>query len=112
MVNTSRVQATQLAPPPVRDFRDQEAEFESLTSSKTVPWNSTNSLFISWFGINDVSLQIYNGRNLSTSQPILAPDVTDYFGVLQRQYALGARKFITVLVPRECPQVIARPKAR
>ncbi|PIA91539.1 hypothetical protein CB0940_09067 [Cercospora beticola] len=102
-VNYSRAQFSQqyIVQGPVKDFRDQQAQFEILNRNKSsLGWNSTNSLFISFFGINDVAVQIYSGRNsASVYEPILRADVADYWGLVERQYRLGARRFLTVLVP-------------
>lgn len=103
-VNFSRAQfgPTYTVVGPVRDFRDQQAQFELLNRSSRRPrWNSTNSLFINWFGINDVAVQLFQGRNYSTITSILGPDINDYFGLVDRQYSLGARRFLTILVPRK-----------
>lgn len=99
-VNSSRVQAGPFsAGPPIYDFTDQHAEFESV--SNQIRWNRYNSIFISWFGINDVAVQVYRGRSFDEAQSLLLPDIGDYFRLLRRQYRIGARKFITVLVPRK-----------
>lgn len=104
-VNYSRAQFSQqyIVQGPVKDFRDQQAQFEILNRNKAaLGWNSTNSLFISFFGINDVAVQIYSGRNsASVYEPILRADVADYWSLIERQYRLGGRRFLTVLVPRE-----------
>jgi hypothetical protein len=92
-------------PKPISDFTGQMNAFQSaLGSSRNnkIGWNSTNSIFISVFGVNDVALQAYAGRNVATGQAILQPDVVDYFSILARQYNLGIRKFAIVLTPRKC----------
>lgn len=103
-VNSSRVQDSNPPPSPIGDLRGQLAGFESsigAAGSGKVKWTSTNTLFVNWFGINDVAIQVYQGRDRATAQAILGPDVTDYFGRMERQWQLGARNFVTVLVPRK-----------
>ncbi|KAF2757611.1 hypothetical protein EJ05DRAFT_511396 [Pseudovirgaria hyperparasitica] len=81
------------------DFISQENTFET-TLSPHVGWTSTNSIFINYFGIVDVSTQVYKGRNVSCAESMLFPaDIDSYFRLLEKQYSRGARKFITVLVP-------------
>lgn len=102
MVNHTQVRPGSLtAGGSVRDFIDQQAEFAVLAKDKGIPWSSRNSVFISWFGINDIAVQIHQGRNFNQSTTILAPDVDQYFALLGRQYQFGARNFISVLVPRK-----------
>lgn len=108
-VNSSRVQDSNPPPSPVGDFRAQLAVFEKnvgTAATSKIKWKSANSLFVNWFGINDVAIQVYQGRNRSVSEAILGPDVTDYFGRLERQWQLGGRNFVTVLVPRELFKVV------
>ncbi|CZT22713.1 uncharacterized protein RCC_08418 [Ramularia collo-cygni] len=100
-VNSSRVQNPN-PPTPNGDFRGQLALFESTigaAASSKLKWKAANTLFINWFGINDIVIQAFQGRNGSTAQAILGPDVADYFGRLERQWQLGGRNFITILVP-------------
>lgn len=85
---------------PVVDFRDQVAQFQKV-SNNGLRWHSRNSLFIAWFGINDVAVQVYQGRGANLTRSILTPDVEDYFGLLGDLYHMGARRFLTVLVPRK-----------
>ncbi|KAF2163002.1 carbohydrate esterase family 16 protein [Zasmidium cellare ATCC 36951] len=100
MVNHTQVRPGSLtAGGSVRDFIDQQAEFAVLAKDKGIPWSPRNSVFISWFGINDIAIQIHQGRDFNQSTAILAPDVDQYFALLGRQYQLGARNFISVLVP-------------
>ncbi|KAK4495508.1 hypothetical protein PRZ48_013840 [Zasmidium cellare] len=100
MVNHTQVRPGSLtAGGAVRDFVDQQAEFDILAKNRSIPWTARNSVFISWFGINDVAVQIHEGRNFNQSTAILAPDVDQYFALLGRQYQLGARNFVSVLVP-------------
>ncbi|KAK4494638.1 hypothetical protein PRZ48_013994 [Zasmidium cellare] len=80
---------------PIKDLRDQEKEF----AKNDVLWVSENTIFIHWFGINDVAIQVWSGRNLNDSEAILRPDIDDYFGLFERQHSLGARSFVTILMP-------------
>ncbi|KAF2208519.1 carbohydrate esterase family 16 protein, partial [Cercospora zeae-maydis SCOH1-5] len=102
-VNYSRAQFSPqyIVQGPIKDFRDQQGQFEILNRNKrTLGWNTTNSLFLSFFGVNDVAVQIYSGRNSASSyEPILRADVLDYWNLVERQYRLGGRRFLTVLVP-------------
>lgn len=101
-VNYTQDQANSLAAGgPTKDFRDQQAEFAVLAKNKSIQWTAGNSVFISMFGINDIAVQIYQGRTYSQSTAILTPTVSQYFALLGKQYQLGARNFITVLVPRK-----------
>lgn len=101
-VNYTQDQANSLAAGgPIKDFRDQQAEFAVLAKNKSIQWTAGNSVFISMFGINDIAVQIYQGRTYSQSTAILTPTVSQYFALLGKQYQLGARNFITVLVPRK-----------
>ncbi|SMY28558.1 unnamed protein product [Zymoseptoria tritici ST99CH_1A5] len=101
-VNATLVQPTVALPTPIADYRDQMRAFTSAigsASSNKIRWNATNSLFISYFGINDVSIQVAAGRNTSTGQKVLLPDLVDYFNIFGDQYKLGVRKFVLILVP-------------
>ncbi|KJX97991.1 cellulose-binding gdsl lipase acylhydrolase like protein [Zymoseptoria brevis] len=101
-VNAAMVKSSIALPEPVTDYRDQLQQFTSLigsASSNKIGWNSTNSLFISAFGVNDVALQAYAGRNASVGQQVLQPDVVDYFNIFGQQYSMGVRKFVVILVP-------------
>ncbi|KAH9842144.1 lipolytic enzyme, G-D-S-L [Teratosphaeria destructans] len=85
------------APGSVKDFNDQLMEFSRL--SDDVMWNATNSVFFNFFGINDVTAQVYAGRDYNHSVSNLAADIADYFELMREQYELGARRFVTILVP-------------
>ncbi|OAX37125.1 carbohydrate esterase family 16 protein [Rhizopogon vinicolor AM-OR11-026] len=78
---------------------DQITQFSEYMASKPVgaTWNSTNSLFAIWIGINDIS-DSYAWSNIS--QP-------EFYGVLMDRlfsqvddlYSMGARSFLFLTVP-------------
>ncbi|EME43722.1 carbohydrate esterase family 16 protein [Dothistroma septosporum NZE10] len=98
MVNITACQGQAYAASgPVKELNDQMALFKQLPT--TVKWNATNSVFFNFFGINDISVQVYSGRSYTNATIILAPDIDNYFSQMGAQYSMGARRFVTILVP-------------
>ncbi|KAJ4387613.1 hypothetical protein N0V93_008209 [Gnomoniopsis smithogilvyi] len=78
----------------VRDFVQQVTEFQNHYSDSDI-WNSSNSLFTSWFGIND----IINGYAPANWSITANETVTQYFEEVQLLYDAGARNFVVFMVP-------------
>lgn len=82
--------------PSVRDFVQQVTEFQNhYADSEGTLWNSSNSLFTSWFGINDI-VTGYAPANWSTTAN---ETVARYFAQVQLLHDAGARSFVVFLVP-------------
>ena len=77
--------------PAVPDFRAQVNNefFPYYVDEPTAGWNSGNSLFISFFGINDIT-NSYSAQNASVNGDIL----TVYAGLVDLLYNAGARNFL------------------
>ncbi|THH20678.1 hypothetical protein EW146_g716 [Bondarzewia mesenterica] len=57
------------------------------------PWGASDSLFVTWVGINDCAF-------LSSSEPSLVKDVIeDLFSLQEKLYEAGARNFLYINVP-------------
>lgn len=78
----------------VRDFVQQVTEFQNHYGSAE-NWNSSNALFTSWFGINDI-ITGYAPTNWTTTAD---ETVTQYFAQVQLLYNAGARNFVVFMVP-------------
>ena len=89
-------------PPPLqyRTFTDQIQVFQDVKD--TAPWNGNNSLFVSWFGVNDIALNtalgfpLESGASSSNGYDGVA---TPYFDQLEILHDAGARDFMVLLVP-------------
>ncbi|KAH8194284.1 hypothetical protein TruAng_011557 [Truncatella angustata] len=82
----------------VKSFVQQVALFEQYYGSGGVyedVWTAENSLFASWFGINDV-LNGYYASNWSTVAPQI---IHQYFHQVQLVHDAGARSFVVFMVP-------------
>ncbi|KAK9772083.1 hypothetical protein AB5N19_11705 [Seiridium cardinale] len=82
----------------VKSFVQQAALFDQYYgsgSSHEGVWASEDSLFTSWFGINDI-LRGYSPANWSTVAPQI---IEQYFDQVQQVYDAGARSFVVFMVP-------------
>jgi phospholipase/lecithinase/hemolysin len=82
------------------DFIGQNRVFKDNFEGKApiVAWNSQNSIFGFWFGINDIN----NGFNKANSSAIYEQEITQYFDQVHSLYLAGARKFFFLQAPRKC----------
>jgi len=85
--------------PTVLSIVDQVAQFNEFLAPKPpgAKWNSDNSLFAIWIGINDVG-NSYGGTNVTQvgfHQELMAR----LFGQVEDLYAKGARAFVFLTVP-------------
>lgn len=72
-----------------------------------VPWNSTNSIFTIWFGINDVSEILGIPFETEETRIALYHGVTAvYVQQMKRLWDAGARRFVVILVSRESAQFL------
>lgn len=62
-------------------------------------WNSTNSIFMVWIGINDITLLSLLYSNDIDWNSTLTPRFEQYFGLMDNLYNTGARKFLLVNIP-------------
>ncbi|KAM7192395.1 hypothetical protein V8F20_008855 [Naviculisporaceae sp. PSN 640] len=83
--------------PTVLSFIDQVSQFTNSIASKPsyAPWNSENTLFGVWIGVNDVG----NSWWLEDYDQLVDKIMDSYFGQLQILYQAGARKFLILSVP-------------
>ena len=84
--------------PTVLSLKDQ-VETEYLPRYSTHPpkfkWKADNTLFASFFGINDVG-NAYGNANASV---VLAEDIAEYASLMDTVYQSGARNFLFLNVP-------------
>lgn len=84
--------------PTVLSLTDQVNQFLTNYASKpsTTPWNSRDTLFSVWIGINDIGNSYY----LSGDRDAFSDTLLDaYFALVQQLYNTGARNFLFVNVP-------------
>ncbi|KAI0093767.1 hypothetical protein BDY19DRAFT_918812 [Irpex rosettiformis] len=89
--------------PTVLSIVDQVEQFEQFLSNKPagVQWNSSNSLFALWIGINDVG-NSYAWPNISSSaqqHQFHKTLMTTLFSQVEKLYVSGARSFLFLTVP-------------
>ncbi|KAK5163137.1 uncharacterized protein LTR77_010921 [Saxophila tyrrhenica] len=65
------------------------------THPKSFNWKKKNTLFASFFGINDIG-NAYSNANAST---VLAQDIAEYASLMDVLYQSGARNFLFLNVP-------------
>lgn len=86
----------------IPDFVSQSQSFLQNLAMTPHPswaqWSGNNSLFVTWFGRNDVYWQIIQGDPVS---PRLDNVIRAYFDILTGLYASGARKFLVLGIPRK-----------
>jgi phospholipase/lecithinase/hemolysin len=87
----------------VPSYDQQVSRFLTLTNK--TEWQSDNTLFTVWFGINDIS----RGYNASTWSEFSHNLVDRYFNISQTLYANGARNFLFMNVPpiQRTPELLA-----
>ena len=87
--------------PTVLSFVDQVAQFSSSIASRPAyaPWNSENSLFAVWIGVNDVGNSWWLGE--SEMNALYGKIMDSYFGRLQVLYEAGARNFVLLGAARK-----------
>ncbi|KAF2182448.1 carbohydrate esterase family 16 protein [Zopfia rhizophila CBS 207.26] len=79
----------------VRSMKQQvQQQFLRAYTGQNKTWDSSNTLFASFFGINDVNLS-YKNRS-STINPAI---VSAYTGLVEQLYQAGARNFLFLNVP-------------
>lgn len=80
----------------IPSFRNQVSDIFLPTygNASTASWDSSNSLFITFFGINDVGIT-YRTPNASLTSRI----IDSYTAGLEELYLSGARNFLVVNVP-------------
>ncbi|KAF8250070.1 hypothetical protein K440DRAFT_580807 [Wilcoxina mikolae CBS 423.85] len=62
--------------------------------SSIAPWKPENTLFLIWIGINDIG-NTYGNNNFTFHTTLL----DEYFGLVNKLYASGARNFLFIDVP-------------
>lgn len=78
-------------------FEDQTKLFEANAGS--IDWNSTDSIMISWFGINDSGLNVALGLGPQEPKKSFAQTARTYFQQLDTFYRYGGRNFLVLSVP-------------
>jgi len=89
---------------------DQVNEYLGSVASKpeTTPWNSGDSIFSFFIGINDIGNSFYQSGNRTAFANVL---LDAYFALVEKVYATGARSFLFVDVPpvNRSPLMLAQP---
>lgn len=87
---------------------DQVNEFTSSVASKPsyAPWTSSDALFTTFLGVNDVGNSYY----LSNYNDLVPQIIASYFNEQQILYNAGARKFLFLTVPpiQDTPLMISQ----
>ncbi|TFK46654.1 hypothetical protein OE88DRAFT_1714903 [Heliocybe sulcata] len=85
--------------PTVLSIVDQVSEFNEYLASKPTeaPWNSSDSLFAVWIGINDVG-NSWAWTNISQPE-FYTVLMNRLFGQVEELYSSGARSFLFLTVP-------------
>ncbi|KAL9088124.1 MAG: hypothetical protein Q9159_003242 [Coniocarpon cinnabarinum] len=81
-------------------FEDQLDEFQNVR--EIVDWQSSSTLFLSWFGVNDVALNTVLGISLENGADATNRYdgiITPYFDQLDLLYQAGARDYLILTVP-------------
>lgn len=82
----------------VRCFIEQVDDFFRSGVAGKGRWTAENSVFVSWFGINDINfIQEKRVNEYEEWRKVL----DDYFGQVDRYLMAGARNFVVVGIPRE-----------
>lgn len=83
---------------PGQNFDDQVRMFFDGRAN----WSSSPSVFVVWFGVNDVKdYPLVDERAAMQPQSLYNDIMNDYFGQLSMLYQAGAREFLLLEVPRE-----------
>ncbi|KAK0196260.1 SGNH hydrolase-type esterase domain-containing protein [Armillaria mellea] len=84
--------------PTVLSLTDQVNQFLTNYADKpsTTPWNSADTLFSVWIGINDIGNSYYLGGDRDAFSDTL---LDAYFALVQQLVNTGARNFLFVNVP-------------
>jgi phospholipase/lecithinase/hemolysin len=89
---------------------DQVNQFLDTVANKpaSTPWNSENSLFSIWIGINDLGNSYFRSQNESAFDTTL---LNAEFALVQKLYNVGARNFLFLNVPPtdRSPLLLAQP---
>ena len=87
--------------PSIHTFEQQVGEwFEPLYTGDRKAWASDNSFFSIFFGINDIGLPLTSEPGSLIDINVRVPALLDaYFGLCERLYNAGARRFMFVSVP-------------
>jgi hypothetical protein len=74
-------------------------QYEPMYSHRNHIWTSDNTIFMSWIGINDITILSSLYQNPSGSNNTLPPRFDQYFGLMENLYNTGARKFLFINMP-------------
>ncbi|KAJ7208640.1 hypothetical protein GGX14DRAFT_551302 [Mycena pura] len=96
------INASLVAPfePTVLSLIDQVNEFLSggvASKPATTPWTSANALFSVWIGVNDLAGSYFEPGDRGAFADVL---LDEYFALMQKLVAVGARNFLFLNVPR------------
>lgn len=85
--------------PTVYSFKDQLGDFETYLNPapSAYPWESDNTLFSVWMGVNDVGNGWYSSDPAWTT--LLVEILDEYFEFVDALYQAGGRKFLFLTVP-------------
>lgn len=60
------------------------------------PWSASDTLFITWIGINDCALNVFSSHDPSVA---MGKSVEELFALQEELYQAGARNFLFIDVP-------------
>lgn len=89
--------------PEIPSFVNQTLTFASNAGSalSSVNWRSSQSLFLIWFGTNDLSTIATSGVSRDRAKMLIRELVERYYDLMGDLYRAGARRFMVLTVPRE-----------
>lgn len=74
-------------------------QYEPMYSHSNHTWTSENTIFMTWIGINDITILSSLYQNHSDFNTTLPPRFDQYFGLMENLYNTGARKFLFINMP-------------
>lgn len=84
--------------PGVKSFIDQVGDFNDNVANcpDEAPWDASNSVFTTWFGINDIN---QNKKHTLGSLDLYTEILDEYFKQVDALVAAGATRFVVLGVP-------------
>jgi len=74
-------------------------QYEPVYSHSNHTWTGDNAIFMTWIGINDITILSSLYQNMSDFNVTLPPRFDQYFGLMENLYNTGARKFMFINMP-------------
>lgn len=83
----------------VKSFEDQVVEFNNAYTGNKKQWNADTTLFVTWFGQNDIDIaaqQHLKTGSQSDAEALLRSSYDAYQDQLDKLYSYGARNFLLI----------------